>query len=161
MKFSWFYGFAQFPYICVLGVAPNNSATIKLLALGKVRVTLLHLTTLLEVASTDLGPAIKSLESIDNIRDWTGKKMQAYASKGGKKKEHGLQQAGDVPFISQGWLLAEVGVEGQELTYGFRKSFMMAGENSSKEFAAVIPSHQSSGRDTTRLNEILELIKSE
>ena len=59
-----------------LGFLPNNSGTIKLLALGKVKVTLLQLTTLLEVASTQLGPAIESLESIDGIREWTGEKLQ-------------------------------------------------------------------------------------
>ena len=70
-----------------------------------------------------------------------------------------MQQAGDLLFIPQGWVLAEVGIEGEELTYGFRKSFMIGGEMPSAEYAAAVPLYQSSGRDTTRLKAILDLIK--
>ena len=158
MNTSWFYGFAPFPKMSFLNVSPNNSATVKLLALGRVRVVLLQLTTLLEVASTTCGPAFESLESIDGIRDWTSEKMQEYVMKG-VKVYHGLQQAGDMLVIPQALVLAEVGVEGQELTYGFRKSFMIGGEMPSKEYEAAVPLYQSSGRDTTRLSTILDLIK--
>ena len=141
-----------------LGFTPNNSATVKLLALGRVKIVLIQLTTLLVVACGKIGPAVESLDAIDLLRDWDSTKMASMAE-AGVRIEHIQQGPGDLLFVPQGWLTAEASCENEKLIYGMRKSFMISIQLASKEYAAAIPMYKAAGRDVTRLEQILKVLK--
>ena len=160
MSSLWFFGYNKSPKMSYCGFTPNCSATVKILALGKCSVLLIQTSSLVRVASQDVGPPVENLDGLDSIRDWDLAKLMAFA-KAGVVMNRIEQQKGDLLYVPQGWIIVESSVDDEALIYGVRKSFIVSEEPTKCEYEEAMKLYAGSGRDTGRMQSILKLVKAQ
>ena len=160
MTRQWLYGFMPAPDMAFCGFPPNNAACAKIMASGQVKVLAIQLSSLVAVSKEKIGPACESLSYIDGIRSWDDKKIQEMCE-AGVRMFGGVHSQGQMIFIPQGWIIVEVAMVGSRLLYGYRNSFMQAGEEAKNEYACAISLYKSSARNTERMESILECMNEE
>ena len=153
MEGMWIFGFSPDMMFC--GFTPNNCAMLRVLALGEIKVLLIHIQSLIKV-----DPEFKNLDYLDNLKNLDTEALRALAV-AGVSMRHVTQLQGDMLYIPAGYLMIESCVVGHNLVYGVRKSFMMKGGEGSHALAYAVTTDlfRNSGRNCDRMDLISGTMK--
>ena len=153
MEGMWIFGFSPDMMFC--GFTPNNCAMLRVLALGEIKLLLIHIQSLIKV-----DPEFKNLDYLDNLKNLDTEALRALAV-AGVSMRHVTQLQGDMLYIPAGYLMIESCVVGHNLVYGVRKSFMMKGGEGSHALAYAVTTDlfRNSGRNCDRMDLISGTMK--
>ncbi len=138
----WMFGFS--PDMKYSGFTPNNSACLRALALGEVKILLVDVQSLVKVTTEEaLTPGepdrCKDLSYLEELNNWDDAKLKSSVASGVRMKRF-VQKQCDLLYIPQGYLIIESTMPGQGLVYGARKSLMMKGDAHASAYRATTES---------------------
>jgi hypothetical protein len=157
----WMFGFS--PDMKYSGFTPNNSACLRALALGEVKILLVDVQSLVKVTKEKaLTPGCKdqckNLSYLEELNNWDDAKLKSLVASGVKMKRF-VQKQGDLLYIPQGFLIVESTMPGQSLVYGVRKSMMMKGGEHASAYRATTELFRASQRNCERMDAIFQMMK--
>ena len=157
----WMFGFS--PDMKYSGFTPNNSACLRALALGEVKILLVDVQSLVKVTTEEaLTPGepdrCKDLSYLEELNNWDDAKLKSLVASGVRMKRF-VQKQGDLLYIPQGYLIIESTMPGQSLVYGVRKSLMMKGGAHASAYSATTELFRASQRNCERMDLIFEMMK--
>lgn len=158
MNGQWIFGYLPYPDMAHIGFLPNQAAAIKILACGAVRTMLINTMTLVAVSSQKVGPAFENLDFFSGMLKWNAEKLQELIA-AGMEMYFVVHKQHQVLYIPQGWIAVEMTEAGQNLVYGFRKSFMMSGRVHTDMYEGVLRIFRSSGRKVDLMEDILNQMR--
>ena len=143
----WFWGYD--PKLSGASLTPNGAGMMKVLVLGEVFVVAFKLQKVMEVMKSLSLPV--TCESARNFLLAVSEEASFFDKLGGVCC---TMQADDVFYLPQGWMLCER-CDASMIVYGVRRSYLCPGDISKDAYACAIELMKSSGRDTSKMEEVL------
>ena len=166
MNNIWMFGL--YPNMTYAGFGPNSASLLRFVVLGEITMLLIEPLSLLQI----MGDAAKcpenlkgkSLTTLDElfqtIQNFTTEDLNALATQGATMLTT-VQTKGSLLFVPQSWIVIEFTKPSSSspLHYGIRKSFMLKSIAATQLYKRCLQFFADSGRDTSRMAEILKLME--
>ena len=142
------------------GFTPNNSSMLRVMALGEVKVLLIETASLCWVsAEQDCAPVFSDFDYIEKVLLTLSSDQLKFMAGKGVLIHHGSQNAGDILYVPQGWIMVEQAVHGHNFIHGVRNSMMLKSPAAVSNYECGLELFRTSNRIVTRM-AILAAMKS-
>ena len=152
----WFFGYQ--PGNEKIAVPHNCAATCKILACGRIHVTLVNVVSLHKyITDNRLENYATIKQLVDTAEGWTENTVDALRAAGVEMLQAQMEP-NNVIVIPMGWLIMEKADPSSQLVYGVRKSWMTNTDKSRAAYKIFRDLFAAEGRNITRMDAILKLM---